>query len=329
MSIRSGALKHVGDGALSDSDDELEEQGVVGGIDDDSDDENVFQESNQSDRGSIHGPGHHGEVSSTFRSSVSPYLYPRTSSSGSHGHLHLNPNPSPLSRVAVQQTWTDDEIDRDDGNSPSPASSESEDSDYERSDEFESLSTAGSEGRRGKMISRRSSRSSRHTGKTRSRSSTMASLAASQPILQTPKPTSLIIQTPKLTKQDSQSSIRTVTAVSSPFGEDTREGSGLYRDDTIRDLSGSYTFGRPGPVQAQSYLHHKRIRSAISAEFSIGDLRDRDSRPTSVDKVSGVVPQRRSTSVTKEQVDDIEQRVRDIGWEALRETLDVFADEVC
>lgn len=74
MSIRSGALKHVGDGALSDSDDELEEQGVVGGIDDDSDDENVFQESNQSDRGSIHGPGHHGEVSSTFRSSVSPSL---------------------------------------------------------------------------------------------------------------------------------------------------------------------------------------------------------------------------------------------------------------
>lgn len=319
MSIKSGALKHVGDGALSDSDDSDEEQGVFGENDEDSDDEPVFQDS---DRGSLYGSAQYAEVSSTSRASVSPYLYPRTSSSSSHAHLHLNPNPSPLSRVAVQQTWTDDENERDDGNSPSPASSDSEDSDYELSDEHEGLNIS-SRGRRGKIVSRRSSRSSRH--KTRSRSSTMASLAASQPTLQTPRPTSLTIQTPKLTKQDSQSSIRTVTAVNSPYGEDIREGSGtgLHRDDTIRDLSGSYTLGRPGPVHPQSYLHHKRIRSTISAEFSIGDLRH--SRPTSVNRV----PQRRSTSFTKEQVDDTEQRVREVGWEALRETLDVFADEVC
>ena len=92
-----------------------------------------------------------------------------------------------------------------------------------------------------------------------------------------------------------------------------------------RRLSSSFTFGRPGPpAQPQSFLHHKRIHSAISAEFSIGDLRD--SRPASVNKASGVV---RSTSVTKEQIIDVEQRVREVGWEALRESLDVFADEVC
>ena len=120
ISIKSGAIKQIGDGALSDSDDESDPSRTNEG---DSDDEHG-PESNYSDLGSMHGSGQYGEISSTYRSSISPYPYPRAPSSGSHAHLHLNPNPSPLSRVAVQQTWTDDEIDRDDDNSPSPASSD-------------------------------------------------------------------------------------------------------------------------------------------------------------------------------------------------------------
>ncbi|CAL1708081.1 unnamed protein product [Somion occarium] len=315
MSVKSGplSLKHVGEGALSDSDEEdedEEEKGSGRGSDAESEDEHPeLQESFHSDRGSIH-----TEISTSFRPSISPYLYPRTSGATSHTHIH--PNPSPLSRVAGQQTWTEDEDDRDGEDSPSPASSSN--SDYENSDgEGSDAAFKVSKGK----ISRRSSKSSRH--RTRSRSSTVASLAASQPTL---KPTSaLTVQTPKLTKQDSQSSIRTVTAVNSPYTDDMKDPSSLYRDDTVRDLASSFSFGRPGSVQPTSYLQHKRVRSTISAEFTLGGARS--SRGTSVERVSNAIPKKRAASVTKEQVEEVEERVRDVGWEALRESLDVFADE--
>ncbi|CAL1708339.1 unnamed protein product [Somion occarium] len=294
MSVKSGplSLKHVEEGALSDSDEEDEDEEEKG-----------------SDRGSIH-----TEISTSFRPSISPYLYPRTS--GATSHMHIHPNPSPLSRVAGQQTWTEDEDDKDGKDSPSPASSSN--SDYENSDgEGSDTAFKVSKGK----ISRRSSKSSCH--RTRSRSSTVASLAASQPTLK--HTSTLMVQMPKLTKQDSQSSIRTVTAVNSPYMDDMKDPSSLYRDDTIRDLASSFSFGHPGSVQPTSYLQHKCVRSTISAEFTLG--RVRSSRGTSVERNLDAIPKKRAASVTKEQVEEVEGHVRDVGWEALRESLDVFAHE--
>ncbi|KAL6299508.1 hypothetical protein BKA93DRAFT_805989 [Sparassis latifolia] len=92
-----GSLRHIGEGALDDSDSSGSDS-KTGSVD----------EELKSD----------GENESPLRPPASPYLHPRVGTA----------NPSPLSRVAGQHTWTEDE--KEDEDSPSPGStSESESSD--------------------------------------------------------------------------------------------------------------------------------------------------------------------------------------------------------
>lgn len=179
MSMKSAglSLKHVGDGALDDSDEEEEGSGHSAGKGSDADsdadarggfDDNWGSTSIPSLRSDSGGTSV-AEASASSRLSISPYLYPRTSATTPYAH----PNPSPLSRVAGQQTWTEDEDERgdDEEDSPSPASSSDSESDSSSNEH------AGS--RSSKSKSSRRTRSNR----TRSRSSTVASLAVGRPLL--------------------------------------------------------------------------------------------------------------------------------------------------
>ncbi|KAI0082042.1 hypothetical protein K474DRAFT_1671564 [Panus rudis PR-1116 ss-1] len=327
MSIKSGPLsnKHLGEGALDDSDDEDEDRSQRGGSDADSDIEDYgLQDSFHSDRSnSYFVASPQSGLSETLmppRPPISPYLYPRTSRAQSYSH-HNHPNPSPLSRVAGRQGGSEDEEDKDGDDSPSPASSSNSEYGFSGDDTEGSISRART---KRVKLQRRGSKSAKKP--LRSRSSTVASYVASAP--PTKASSSLSVQPPKLVKQNSQSSIRTVTAVNSPLPEHESGSNGLRRDDTIRNLS-SGTPTTSGATDFKSALsqhpNHRRMRSAISTEFSIGDARA--SRGTSRDRQSSLFPKRRDSSLTKEQSSELEARVREVGWQALRESIDVFADE--
>ncbi|KAF8885529.1 hypothetical protein BD779DRAFT_1533641 [Infundibulicybe gibba] len=177
---RSGAShRHVGEGALDDSDsdsnsDNAEESFLAGSSDEDS----------------------------NFRPLLSPSMASRPA-----------PTPSPLSRIAVQQHWTEDEgVDADDHEdeaSPSPRSTDTE--------------SGGSSSPHRRPTPGRPHRRNTSRMKSRSRSSTVASLAA--PVVR-----------PALVHQESYSSIRTVTA-----GEISFQNVGTLRqEETIRDLRSSH-----------------------------------------------------------------------------------------
>ncbi|KAL4244097.1 GATOR2 complex protein WDR24 [Abortiporus biennis] len=226
------------------------------------------------------------------------------------------------------------------------------------------------------------------THSTRSRSSTVASYVASSSspstavigatsLVQSPTSTnfdstststSTSLRPPKLTKQESQSSIRTVTAINSPIPDSdkssTKGGGGggrLQRDDTIKDLSSSFTFGTsgtsvkgdtvmakgrpttPSSIKHPHHQHHKRIRSALSTEFTLdGVSSSKVSRKSfgedsigvgigafsrHLASASGSGSGGVSSGYEEERKKEVEGRVRDVGWEAMRETLEVFADE--
>ncbi|OBZ65249.1 WD repeat-containing protein 24 [Grifola frondosa] len=211
---------------------------------------------------------------SSSRTPISPYLYPRNATA----------HPSPLSRVAGKQTCSEDEEDDD---SPSPASTSDSDS------------SALSPKYKSTKVSRRNSTRS----KTRSRSSTVASLA-------------IVPSRRTLVKQDSQSSIRTVTPSSTPILE-TRYGSNLRRDDTIREIPG----GRPESVKASS-LHRRGCSDALSGDFALDSDRHADENVPPTQSVS-----RGSNDAAKALVREAEMRFRELGWEALRERFETFADE--
>ncbi|KAI0929589.1 hypothetical protein AcV7_005082 [Taiwanofungus camphoratus] len=192
-------------------------------------------------------------------------------------------HPSPLSQIAVQETWTEDE--KEDEDSPSPASTDSE--------------SSGASSRR--KFSHSAKRGPRR-GKTRSRSSTVASLAVSSPCR-------------TLTKQGSHSSIRTVTAVTTP-GLDSSHDGALRKDDTACDLV------QQRPDVYKSSLHHHRARSeALSSEF----LLDADRSAA-----GEAAPSLKNGCINSDDVRAIiekEQKLHALGWEALRDAFESFADE--
>ncbi|KAL0577975.1 SEA (Seh1-associated) complex subunit [Marasmius crinis-equi] len=198
----ASSLKHVGEGALDDSDsdsgseggDECGEEGSVG--------EDVVLEE---------------EEPSVLRPLISPALAP----------LRVS-HPSPLSRVAGQR-WTEEEGGTDgkdedeDEASPSPRSTDSELDDGARKDGDASL-------KRKRPVSSR--RSSGAKMKMRSRSSTMASVQTM---------TSRKSSTKSILRHDSFTSIRTVTASTADLSASMREpddqpASRLRSDETSREL---------------------------------------------------------------------------------------------
>ena len=205
-----------------------------------------------------------------------PLHSPRLSS------LRMTPAPSPLSRVASHHAWTEDELDResndddDNASSPSPQSSET-DSDV--------TSSANKP-----KVSRRSS----ERMKSRSRSSTIASLVLPRPMM----------------RQDSRSSIRTVTAVETSFSVQ-EGGNGIQSEN--------------GSPHQRSITGHGRQRSLAVSEFMLNGAKsaflDEDERNDSPE--DSRLSERRIESIVVEDM-----RFRETTLCALREALEVFAEKV-
>ncbi|KAG6810839.1 hypothetical protein H0H92_010103, partial [Tricholoma furcatifolium] len=247
------SLRHVGEGALDDSDSSSEEG---------SEGESITHQSSDEEAGlrPLISPG--------------PLLPPR-----------IAPAPSPLSRVAGQNQWTEDEEEKrnkrdddDDSSSPSPRSTDTD-------------SPGPSSLLHRRKSSKSASRSARRRSslrKSRSRSSTVASLAAPQP-----RP---------LVRQDSQSSILTVLA-----GEGPQEGGGgLRHEETLRDL-------RAVPQDLQ--------KSVVMSELAI----DTPSPPIVTDE-NGIDPEDMTDRHVK-LVSDDENVFRSLAWAALRDALENLAEE--
>jgi WD repeat-containing protein 24 len=148
-----GSHRHVGEGALDDSD------------------------SSESDR-AVREAGEGGEALSDEESGLKPLISPYPSA-----RVVVPATPSPLSHVAVQRQWTEDEGDGDgDDASPSPGSTDT-DSSSSRSSDSDGVGGSVRRKKKSPSLSRRTSRS-----KSRSRSSTVASLAVSSMLQQVRKP---------------------------------------------------------------------------------------------------------------------------------------------
>jgi len=278
--------RHVGEGALDDDSDTSSE-----GDDDGQGDETAG--ANSSDEGATSrpyispGPGSGTSIVSGFKTSATP---------------------SPLSRVTGRRMWTDEEErgqennDEDDTSSPSPQSTSDTETDSQ-----------GSSPRRPMTLSR--SRSNSHSGKyvkkanggriakSRSRSSTVASLAA--PLLR-PKP---------LTHQESCSSIRTVTAGEASFQDQYTEVMPTEVD-------------RFGPRQ-DSRLGHNRQKSVPMSDLIFNPsskgvyTNDREREDAKL---------RRKTSPTERRIEYIradDKRIREAMLATLKKALEDLAEEVC
>lgn len=207
---------------------------------------------------------------------LSPSFHPRT---GNPAH------PSPLSQVVGQQSWTEDERDEDD--SPSPASTSGSDS---------------SDTSPARKVSR-STRWKSTRSKTRSRSSTVASLAVSS-------------SHRTLIKQESYSSIRTVIATNTP-GTDHNQDRELHRDDTVRDLR-----NRPSSIKASPNHHHRAGSVGLSSEFFL----DPD-KYGELDAAASLSSAKTHADCAK-SIQEAEFAYRELGWEALRKSFESFAELV-
>jgi len=242
----SSSLRHVGEGALDDSDSSSSEGGEETPSRAFSGDE---QPSNPT---------------------ISPIL---------HATRGI-PTPSPLSVVVAQRQWPEDgeggdRDDEDEGSSPSPGSTDTE--------------SEGSPRRRqtpSKSVKRNVARL-----KSRSGSSTAASLAAPRR---------------QLVHQDSRSSIRTVTAVETSC-RDQEDTEGVKAEDTVMD-----------------FRKHKYQKSQAASDFMVegegGDGMDEELDQANLSQIS----ERRIEIIRME-----EKRFREMTWEALRDALEDFAVEVC
>ncbi|TFK37938.1 hypothetical protein BDQ12DRAFT_713152 [Crucibulum laeve] len=243
------SLRHVGEGALDDSDSES-------------------SSSRDEDGEQTAGP------ESSDGESVVPNVRPLVSPA-IQATRAMSAAPSPLSRVAGQQQWTDDDReDRDD---------DDEDSASPRSTDTDSGGSS-SPHRRAK-----SNRSRRSTGKikSRSRSSTVASLAA-----------------PRLTHQDSRSSIRTVTAGEVSFHDEGN--SGIKAEETVRDLRSGHARHKSQAI-SEAALHHEEHQEETDERLVIDPSKLSDRR----------------IEIIKAE----ERKIREMCWSALRQALEDFADE--
>ncbi|KAF8212133.1 hypothetical protein K438DRAFT_1806025 [Mycena galopus ATCC 62051] len=189
--------RHIGEGALDDSDSSSSGSGASTGLD-------VGDEMTPDG----------GAASSDDESAVvSPSFVPRVMTTS---------HPSPLSKIATLQHWPEheeEEVVDDEASSPSPMSTDTDKS----SDEDGDLRFKTPRRRqKSKSVGSGSRKRSATRLKSRSRSSTLASLAAPE-------------FSHTLTRQSSRSSILTVTAGETSF-HDTSNPTGLKAEDTLRDV---------------------------------------------------------------------------------------------
>ncbi|KAJ7685293.1 hypothetical protein DFH06DRAFT_37253 [Mycena polygramma] len=195
--------RHIGEGALDDSDSSSSGSGASTGVD-------------VGDEMTIDG----GPPSSDDDSAVvSPSLLPTRMMTASH--------PSPLSKVVGLQHWSEEEmadnLDDEEASSPSPMSTDTDKSSDEDGDSRFNRFKSPRRRQKSKSAGSASRKRSATRIKSRSRSSTLASLAA--PAFPHP-----------LVHQSSRSSILTVTAGETSFHDVPNSASGLKAEETIRDV---------------------------------------------------------------------------------------------
>ncbi|EIN06922.1 hypothetical protein PUNSTDRAFT_136739 [Punctularia strigosozonata HHB-11173 SS5] len=249
------------------------------------------------------------EQSEGEESDLRPLMSPLTSP-----HLHpraVPPNPSPLSHVANPD---------DDDSSPSPASTESESEDAGsdspprmRHDRLRSKSGSASGGR--SLSGSGSGSRTRRMVQARSRSSTLASL---------PAQSKLPMQTKALARNDSSSSVQTVIAAEPRLRERrTRKGlGGLDREETIRDM-------RHTSSRGSARMRRSRSQSRLGSDTVSVELR-LDGSEIAMSESNGALEHKRSKALTGDRrraiVED-ERRMRELGWAALRDSLDDLAND--
>ncbi|EJF60586.1 hypothetical protein DICSQDRAFT_87772 [Dichomitus squalens LYAD-421 SS1] len=303
------SLRHVGEGALDDSD--SDDSGSEHGCDGPERDEDDY---------------HAQHPRAPSRGATSPYAH-RGNSSTTTAH------PSPLSRLALtsQQGLTEDE--KDDEDSPSPGSTSGSDDDGEgyggedesddaRMGDDDDEERGGNGGGAGRRIASRLSgghrrrRSSATQSRTRSRSSTVASLVAPAPTLSR-----------RLTKQESQSSIRTVIAgETTPAGTLSRadglaiQSGGLRRDDTIRDIAGA----RAASVRGS--MHQRATSEAMSSDLALNE-REVVGMDGSRSRSVAISVARTQSDRARTAVREAEERLRRLAWATMRERFEQYSDE--
>ncbi|KAH9855271.1 hypothetical protein C2E23DRAFT_774286 [Lenzites betulinus] len=319
------SFRHVGEGALDDSDsseDEGDHEGTEG-----RDQQHGHSETEITTPTSATSTS--APTSGTASASTSS---PSRAPSVSSAFLHRSKTaqPSPLSHVAGKQTWTEDEKEDEDTPSPASTSDESfdgEDDEYEVSDDeraIASMPASAMSSRRTSMV--RLGRRGSARERTRSRSSTVASLVASLPVPVIAPPPSPLAQSPNprrpVARQESTSTIRTVTMDVAPSGPLGRvDGGSLRKDETVRDLSR----GRAGSIRASSTHRHARTRSEALSMDPVLNSSGAGSFGAGVQTPMSAA--RTNSNQAKTAIRDAEDRLRRLGWEMMRERLEQYADQ--
>ncbi|KAF9782978.1 hypothetical protein BJ322DRAFT_186081 [Thelephora terrestris] len=324
-SYRSPGLRHIGDGALSDSDSSGNEEDHEDGLGGDDEPETTPDPAN--DEGL--------EAGIIRRPHNSPYLFPRNPPS----------YRSPLSRVVKQQGWKSDE-EPGDHVSSSPATSDSDmDISVSPKKRVVSASSAG--------VSFYSTHATRppfdrkRSNTLNNRGSTVASLAANSRTSPNVGPTpgsgngvgGLGVSKKTISKQESHSSIRTVVAVSEnatptrevpdPYSSYSQGGGGPKPSETPRKASNGEitngTLGRP-------FGHQRQLSEAAMSELVLDDYDG--SRSQSRSQMGGPgstkhIPRQSENVMTRQREDikEAERRFRDSGWDVVKELLEVYAEE--
>lgn len=328
-SYRSPGLKHVGDGALSDSDSSGNEEDHEDGLGGEDEPDSTPDPANDE--------GPEGDM--FRRPHISPYLFPRNPAS----------HRSPLSNLVRQQDWRSDEEDEDHV-SPSPASSNS-DLGISTSPKKRVLSASSAGVSFYSTNAIRTSIDRKRSNTISNRGSTVASLAANLGVSPNVRPMpgsgggtgGLTVQKKTISKQESHSSIRTVVAASEnatptrevpdPYSSYSQGGSGPKLPETPRKVSNGEskngTNGRPFVPG-----HKKQLSEAAMSELLLDD--HDDSRSQSQSQKGGAssgkhIPKQSGNVVTKrrEDIEEAERRFRDSGWDVVKESLEIYAEEVC
>ena len=327
-SYRSTGLRHIGDGALSDSDSSGNEEDHEDGLGGDDEPDTTPDPANDE------GP----EVDIFRRPHISPYLFPRNPAS----------NRSPLSKIVRQQDWRSDE--EGGGHiSPSPASSDS-DVGISVSSKKRVVSTSSVGVSFYSTNASWTSMDRKRSNTINGRNSTVTSFATNLVNSPVAGPVPVIgnsggmtgLAIPKtISKQESRSSIRTVVAVSEnatptrdvpdPYSSHSQGGVGSKSSETPRKVSNGEnkngTTGRPFV-----FGHQKQLSEAAMSELVLDDYDQSRSQSRSHRGGPGStkhIPRQNENMMTrKADIEGAERRFRDSGWDVVKETLEIYAEEV-
>ncbi|KAL4080472.1 hypothetical protein J3A83DRAFT_4199450 [Scleroderma citrinum] len=297
----AGSLRHVGEGALSDDSDSSDaasegerDLAVRAGAGTST---GAGSERNRSPNAGEHMPAP-GEISPPLPHPSSAMARSLSLSRASAGPIH----PSPLSRIAVQQMWSDATVDTartqvhtDSDDSPSPGSTDSESAPCGSGDECSVKHHYASRARTGSMVKIRPRKVSRaRHSNTRSRSSTVASLAAP-----------LLPPSPAVSSSVGSGISTPVSPRLEPQPNQMREGSLVRRESQS---------------SAQTVIANSLREADHEAGTSLMDTGASDISLI-VESCSEMSNQQKLVMV------DEEAQLRNAAWKALRDSLEVFADE--